>query len=636
MSASQAPAPKPSPIKAFGRFELRQLLGKSDRSMCWLVHDPRLGQDLMLTLPRVQPGDLLGLEAWLNEARQAARLNHPNLAHVVEIGEHDHWPYVAVDRALGVTLAEHLEAHRQVTPAEAMSWIVQALQGLAFAHEAGHAHDDLQLHHLIVSEQGSVRVMGLAAAREPVKSTERTAATPSAMPLDPTALRASRHAAQRDVLTAGVLMHRLLAGAWVLDETDTARAIERMPPAGREIVRLPWATPQPVPEALRAIANRATDRQERQRYHNARTLLRALTGWQEAEAAAEGGALALMIDRLRTVGHLPAGPGVGARVARLALAEGQRTDEIAAHILQDVALSFELLRNVNSAQVQGSQMAGSGPVLTVRRAIALVGLKGVRNAAAALRAWPGPLSQAHAADLQHLIDQARLAGHVAQELRPAGYDAEVVYLLATMQNLGRLLVQYHFPDEAAQIRQLMLAVPDETGAEQPGMTEAAASYAVLGIDSEALGAAIARYWGLTEEVLHMVRRIPLERPIRAPAGDADSLRMAASMANDVVDASLRPLPTAPAQGSPTAAPLAAGANAALAAVVQRYGRAMGVGLREVQEALIAARQTLKNGPPQPGQTASTPVAAVSAEPPAPATSEPAPSAFAALMASRQG
>src|ERR1043165_9195304 len=121
---------------------------------------------------------------------------------------------------------------------------------------------------------------------------------------------------------------------------------------------------------------------------------------------------------MRTIGHLPAMPGVGGRVARLTATEGQRTDEMAEQIMQDMALSFELLRQVNSAHVQGTQIAGSGPVLTIRRAIALVGLNGTRQAAAALRVWPGPLSPPGAEAMQRTLERARLAGHTAQGLGP--------------------------------------------------------------------------------------------------------------------------------------------------------------------------------------------------------------------------
>lgn len=587
MAAPATPTPRTSPTRAFGRYELRQLLGKSAGTMAWLAFDPRAGQEVMLTLPRVQPADADALEARLRDMRQAARLNHPNLAHVVEIGAQDHWPYVAVDRALGITLGEWLDAHPRAAPMELVGLVCELLQGLAFAHEAGVVHMDLQLHQVLVSEQGTVRLAALAACDEPGTQAAGDRANSRAMPLDPNALRAQRDHARRDVLACGVLLHRLLAGAPVLEEPDIALVLERMAPLGRDLVRLPWTTPQPIPEGLRAIANRCTATQERQRYHNARTLLRALEGWREVEAAETGGPLALLLDRLRTVGHLPATPGIGSRIGKLIAAEGQRTDEIAEALLSDMALGLELLRIVNSAQVRGTQIAGNGPVLTLRRAVALIGVDGVRSAANGLRPWPGPLGEAGAAAMQKLMGRVRLAGHAAQALRPAGYDAEVVYLVAALQNLGRLLVQYHFPDEAEQIRQLMqpLAPPPnaEPGTkEQPGMSEDAASFAVLGADVEALGLAAIRHWGLGDEMLHMARRMPVTKPVRRPDGDADMLRTVASAANEAIDAMALP----PAKVGP-----------ALAVVAQRYGRVLELAPRDLQDALQGARATLQTGVP---------------------------------------
>ena len=104
--ASSPPRPGTTSVaRTLGRFELRRLLGKSAGTMVWLAFDPRLGQELMLTLPRVQPADAAASECWQAEVRLAARLNHPNLAHVVEVGVQEHWPYVAVDRTLGVPIA---------------------------------------------------------------------------------------------------------------------------------------------------------------------------------------------------------------------------------------------------------------------------------------------------------------------------------------------------------------------------------------------------------------------------------------------------------------------------------------------------------------------------------------------------
>lgn len=560
-------ARRSSTVRWFGRMQLLRLLGKSELTMAWRVADPRSAQELVLVLPRVQPADAVALEQWQLAVRQASRLNHPALAAVVEIGTQDGWPYVAYDPRQSSTLAE-LSGDQGMPDTQAAALAVQALQGLAFAHDAGVAHHDLQPYHVLVDENGQLRLAGCAVAAEMVSS--RLGPVPSGS--DTLTLRSHRKAAERDVLSLGVVLHLLLAGAKALDESDVGRILQRLPPLGREIVRLPWTTAHPIAEPLRAIVNRATDRRERQRYHNARTLLRALEGWLQSDANSGGGPLALLADRLHSAGVLPSMPGGAARAARMALMEGERTNELAQVALQDLALSFELLRMVNTAQVRGAVIAGSGPVLTVRRAIAMVGLEGVRHAALALREWPGPLQDAGAEQLQSLIDRCKRAGRVAVALRPAGYDGEVVYLVTLLQNLGRLVVHYHFAEEAQQIRRLMQPLPqareDETP--DPGMTEEAAAYAVLGVDIETLGAAVARQWGLEDSVLAMVRRMPLATAVHASETDGELLRMVASCANEAVDALSLP---------------AARTLTGLQRVAQRYGRALGLSLRDIQDAL---------------------------------------------------
>jgi HD-like signal output (HDOD) protein len=588
--AAPSAARQPLPTRAFGRFELRRLLGKSAATMVWLAFDPRAGRELMLTLPRVQPVNAAVLETWQRDARAATRLDHPNLAPAAEIGVQDQWPYIAVDRNLGVTLDEWLAARPgHPAAADAVAWIGDALQGLAFGHDAGVAHHDLQRHSLIVDERGKVRVMGLGVAADAVRSVAAGAPKPvnervneRTMALDPSDLRAQRAAAARDVLAGGLLLHGLLAGQPALEQPDTALVIARVAPHGRELVRLPWAMPLPVPEALRAIVNRCTSSQERLRYQNARTLLGALAGWLESQADNGGGPVALLLDRLRTVGHLPALPWLAARVARVTSIESQRTDEIADQVLEDMALSFELLRTLNSAQVQGTQIQGNGPVLTLRRIISLIGVNGVRFASNALRPWPGPLSTAQADALQLTLERVRLAGHAAQALRPKGYDAQVVYLITLLQNLGRLMLRYHFADEAEQIAQLMRPAPaSDTQPEQPGLSEEAAAFAVLGVDIESLGAAVARHWGLSEDVLHMVRRLPHDATVRKPDSDAEVLRLTASAANEAVDA----------MNGNTPAKVAT----AIGQVAHRYARVLGITTRDVNDALQAARERLLHG-----------------------------------------
>jgi non-specific serine/threonine protein kinase len=273
-------------------------LGKSARTMLWLVIDPRVDQELILALPRSQPADADALQRWLGNARKAARIDHPGLAHVVEVGEHERWPYVAYDRGNTVTMAERLGA-KGFAPAEIVPGVLQALQGLAFAHEAGMAHHDVQPVMLKLADGAGCGLLGLGVALP--------------APGDTGSLMSHRRAAERDVLALGLVLHHGLAGTPALGLADTGEAIERMPPLGRDIVRLPWSGAHAIPEALRAIVNRSTDRQERQRYRNARTLERALGGWLKADGEPGGGPILLLLDRMRSVGLLPAMPGSASR-----------------------------------------------------------------------------------------------------------------------------------------------------------------------------------------------------------------------------------------------------------------------------------------------------------------------------------
>ena len=146
---------------------------------------------------------------------KAARLDHPYLAALSEVGVQDHWPFVAVERSYGVTLGEWLAAHPTSGPAEMVDLMIPALQGLAFAHDAGVAHLDVQPHTLLINEQGRVRWMALGVARQltraPIPGPDRPGA-PNGSPTPLSQIHEQRKEAEGDLLRCGLLMHRWLAG----------------------------------------------------------------------------------------------------------------------------------------------------------------------------------------------------------------------------------------------------------------------------------------------------------------------------------------------------------------------------------------------------------------------------------------
>ena len=564
-SAAESRAPEGRP---FGRFRLLQLLGRSTRTMAWLAQDPRDGQDCALMLPRGPAASATELQATLMRLKRAAKLNHPNLLAVREAGSHQLWPYLVYQWPTGaITLSEYFQTRKALPPLESTGWCVDALEGLASVHEAGVSHGDVGLHSLLLDASGRVKVwgVGLSTALE---------LAPVAVPAPSADLVPRREAdGQTDTVCVGLMLHSWLTNTAVLGEVDLPTLCGRVE---SDIIRLPFSLPHPVPDALRAITNRATDRHAQRRYVSARSFLRALSGWRQTQVDDRGGALALLADRLHRIGHLPARAGLAQRISRVTRSDSQRLDELADVILQDTALSLELVRMINSATF--SATGKSNAMTTVRRAIQLIGMNGLRRAAATLKAWPGPLSADAANALDVGLKRACLAGLLAAELAPAGLDAESALLAAQLQHLGRLLALYHFPEEAEQIELLIQAptpAPGETTSS--GMDEDAAAMAVLGVDLRSIAMALAKHWGMDETMQTVMRPLPRNRGIFTPHEIPEWIRTVASCANETLAVLALPAPL-DAKG--------------LTQVAQRYVKVFGYSADDLRHHVARAQELL--------------------------------------------
>jgi HD-like signal output (HDOD) protein len=530
-----ASPPTTTAPKHFGRFELKQMLGRSQASGAWLAVDPRLQQEVILLVPRAQPASKLARQAWAQQVQVGGRLKHPRLAEVVEIGEHDGWPFLTCMRGRYTTLSERVGSGTPPTPVECATWISKVLEGLAYAHEAGVAHEDIGLHNVLVDQNGQAMLLGLGAGLRQSEATEWIVPTEDRQQV--------RQAAERDVLMVGLLLYRLLANHAALDDADLGRAASRI---GAEIVRLPWTTPHPVSETLRAIVNRATDRQHRQRYLNARTLLSALQGWIKTNSQESGGPLLLLLDRLNSVGALPGRANTERALLASLSEEALRVDDFVDVVVKNPTLVWELLRSVNVASFQ-SRGVDEG-VTTLSRAIMLLGQQGIRRVAAGVRPWPGALDAQNSLQQESgaiFIDalnvelrRACLAGHIARLMAPFSIHDEEASVAAMSQRLGLLLILYHFPDEAGQIRRLMLpGQPAEPGgAPTPGMSLDAASSAVLGINLDDLTVAVMKHWGFHDRLTQAARPLSKTATVRVPVTVDDTLRTVASLANELVNA----------------------------------------------------------------------------------------------------
>jgi eukaryotic-like serine/threonine-protein kinase len=133
------PIDEPPPA-AVGPYEVLGVLGRGGMGVVYRARDTRLGRIVALKMLRAAGEDR---ERLLLEGRSVARLRHPNIVPVYEVGEYDGRPFLALEYVEGGSLADYLAAHRP-TPAEAAKLIELVAAAVHTAHEAGIVHRDLK------------------------------------------------------------------------------------------------------------------------------------------------------------------------------------------------------------------------------------------------------------------------------------------------------------------------------------------------------------------------------------------------------------------------------------------------------------------------------------------------------------
>jgi len=361
-----------------------------------------------------------------------------------------------------------------------------------------------------------------------------------------------------EVLATGVLLAEMLSG----QVPRTGPGVSSPDVLEQRYQSLPEDWGRNLDEPLQAQIVRALDPDPELRFADPADFRAALVNWS---GTAAGRTLETLLARMRRQGDFPALSDAMGRILKVAGSDDDSLEDLAREILQDVALTQQLLRLVNSAQYAQS----GGNVTTVSRAVGLVGFNGVRNLALSLRLLERMPDQAHAMQLKAQFLRALMAGHLAQRLCVGDRAREDAFLGAMFQNLGRLLIGFYFPAESARIGQ----IPEQDEADRNAM-----AIRLLGLSPEDFGTGVARSWGLPTDLLHSMRRPFGRPPTRRPTQLREYLRWLAMAANDITAALLDP--------DPGEVPVR------LKAVAERYARVLGMGIDELADAVTQSQGRL--------------------------------------------
>jgi serine/threonine-protein kinase len=180
-----------------------------------LAVDAQLGRRVAVKrLSEALTGDEVFRERFLREARMAAKLSHPNIVGVYDVGEEDDVPYIVMEYVEGETLYELIKREAPLPEDRALDIILQVCAGLEQAHGAGLVHRDIKPQNLLVRADETVKIgdFGIARPLQATQLTEAGTVLGTAAYLAPEQALGEQVTGAADIYSLGAVAYELLSG----------------------------------------------------------------------------------------------------------------------------------------------------------------------------------------------------------------------------------------------------------------------------------------------------------------------------------------------------------------------------------------------------------------------------------------
>jgi eukaryotic-like serine/threonine-protein kinase len=268
------PLPKPTPLPTVSGYEILGPLGQGGMGIVYKAR--QLGLDRFVALKMVSAAGRLSADVrarFFAEARAVARLRHPDIVRVHEVGEADGVTFFSMEFVEGGSLADELDGKPR-PPQSAAALLRTVARAVDYAHRQGVVHRDLKPANILLAADGTPKLTDFGIAKhldapEGLTRTGEIVGTPSYMAPEQASGETSRVGPTTDVYALGVILYELLTGRPPHRASDTletlllVRSQEPVPP--RRLV-------PGIPRDLEAICLKCLEKDPASRYATAAEL----------------------------------------------------------------------------------------------------------------------------------------------------------------------------------------------------------------------------------------------------------------------------------------------------------------------------------------------------------------------------
>jgi serine/threonine protein kinase len=269
--------------KEIGHCTVQRKLGQGGMGAVYLAHHPGLNRPVAI---KILPGDLASnpefRERFFREARLAARLEHPNVVQVHDVGEEQGVHYISMQYVEGKSLDGILKEKKKLSVNEALAITKRVAVALAAAAKLGIVHRDIKPHNILISKDGVVKVADFGLAKD--EDCNRSISEPGTVMgtpyyMSPEQAKGEKVDHRSDLYSLGATLYHMLSGKRLFDGGTPVSIV--MKQASEQPVPIRELEPT-IPDAVGALIDRLLQKNPADRFATADELVRALDGLKQA------------------------------------------------------------------------------------------------------------------------------------------------------------------------------------------------------------------------------------------------------------------------------------------------------------------------------------------------------------------